>query len=582
MELSVIISAYKFKEYIVQCVDSILSQRADFDFEVIIRDDGSNDGTIELLREKYGSISNVKILDSSTNVGAVENLIILMDAANGKYIAHLDGDDYLTDVNYYQRAVDFLNKKQEYAMYSSGCRYFKDEVFPKDHWIVSAKPYFELKDLLVENYVSFARVFKKTKISKDIFNKILYPDWAFNFEVLKLGKGFCDVNSCVGIYRIHSNGMFSMTSEEEKLKNKKIMQEELSKRYQNLQPKVITIVDSFLHNDNIRKKLSKAVNWMQEDGHEVLLVSNTIVNEDILKNVKFYLYDSRNQLFEKKYNNVDFVDFWKNLSETMDVHDLTYGVQKHGLSVLINLFNSLLYAKRQGYTHFQRFEVDDLFGKKSREYVKKIPNFCATNCKKGLFYFNNENSPPDVSFHYFFCEIDYFLNKIPQIFSEDDYINYINKRYKNQDFKIVEVILYDNLEKDNEIIKKSGKEMNFDFSDTNWNTETSFSNFNGSYGGCTTKIYNVKKLNPVSGLLELKKEYLLFTYSYVDVSRTRTIEVEKLDGEKYRLEHSVTSAGGWVWNSLPVNTKSISVYEKDVCVYTQNTSEQIESYIVFR
>lgn len=243
MELSVIVSSYKFKDYIVQCIDSILSQQTKFDFEVIIRDDASNDGTVELIKQKYGSIPKVKILDSSKNVGAVENLIILMDAANGKYIAHLDGDDYLIDNDYYQRAVDFLNKNKNYAMYSSGCKYLKEEIYPKDHWIVSAKPDFELKDLLVENYASFGRVFKKALMTPDIFKKILYPDWAFNFEILKLGRGFCDVSKCVGIYRIHSEGMFSMTSEQEKLSNKKLMQKELSTRYERLTKKDTNMKD---------------------------------------------------------------------------------------------------------------------------------------------------------------------------------------------------------------------------------------------------------------------------------------------------------------------------------------------------
>jgi glycosyltransferase involved in cell wall biosynthesis len=44
-KLSVIVMCYKHKEYITQCVDSILSQKINYDMEVIIRDDGTNDGT---------------------------------------------------------------------------------------------------------------------------------------------------------------------------------------------------------------------------------------------------------------------------------------------------------------------------------------------------------------------------------------------------------------------------------------------------------------------------------------------------------------------------------------------------------
>ena len=53
MKLSVLLLSYNYKHYIQQCIDSILSQRTDFDFEILVRDDGSNDGTESFVKEKY-------------------------------------------------------------------------------------------------------------------------------------------------------------------------------------------------------------------------------------------------------------------------------------------------------------------------------------------------------------------------------------------------------------------------------------------------------------------------------------------------------------------------------------------------
>lgn len=576
MELSVIVSSYKFKDYIVQCIDSILSQRTNFEFEVIIRDDASDDGTPKLLIEKYKSVSKVRILDSSTNVGAVGNLVILMDATNGKYVAHLDGDDYLTDFHYYQRAVDFLNKNPKYAMYSSGCRYLKDSIFPLDHWIVSAKSDFELKDLLVENYVSFGRVFRNVPITKNIFDNILYPDWAFNFEIMKFGRGFCDTGNCVGLYRLHQNGMFSMTPDEEKTKNKKIMQEELSKRYNNLNRKVITILDSFVYNDAIRNKLKNVTQWMKQDGHEILLVSNTIVDQEILKNVKFYLYDHRNQLFKEKYESGNVVDFWKNISSNFVIHDIVPETQPHGLSVMINLFNAILYAKSQGYTHFQRLEIDALFGEQSRKYIKTIPDLCSEQNKKGLFYYN----PSDISFHYFYSEIDAFLSKIPRITCEQDYVDYLKKYHNNKVFKIVEVFVYENLRRNNdsELLTISGEEMYKHFPDTAWNTETSASSFDKKYNGCITKLYYINEYNENTNAYERKNSYILFTYSYISRSTSRFIRCKKYNGETVEYHHSTESAGGWFMNHLPDGIQSVEVYENDKLLCEENISDCI-SYI---
>ena len=105
------------------------------------------------------------------------------------------------------------------------------------------------------------------------------------------------------------------------MENNNIIKSELKKRYARFQHKVITIVDSFVYNDSIRSKLLNTINWMKEDGHEVLLVSNTMVDKEILKYVKFYLYDSRNQLFQEKYEDVGLVDFWKCFVDGFYIHD---------------------------------------------------------------------------------------------------------------------------------------------------------------------------------------------------------------------------------------------------------------------
>lgn len=582
MKLSVIITSYKFKDYISQCIDSVLSQKTDFGFEVLIRDDGTNDGTFELLNEKYKANTNVRILDSSTNVGAVENLLILLNEASGKYIAHIDGDDYLTDDGYYQRSINYLDENPSYSLYCSGCRYLENGVVsPTNHWIVSAKTDIELKDLLVENYVSFARVFKKTEFKREIFKDVIYPDWIFNFEILKYGKAYCDANHCVGMYRIHQNGMYSMTPNEKKLENKNIIKSELAKRYARFQHKVITIVDSFVYNDSIRSKLLNAINWMKEDGHEILLVSNTTVDKEILKHVKFYLYDSRNQLFQEKYEDVGLVDFWKCFSDGFYIHDVVPVLQKHGLSVMVNLFNALLYAKAQGYTHFQRFEVDDVFGEKSREHIKQVPYLCVNENKQGLFYYNEGHNPPDMSFHYFYCNIDEFLSKVPRLSSEQDYVNYLKQYHNNKKFRIVEVYVHESLKRNNDsgfLIKTDENAMRLDFPDTSWNTETSISSFDHKYGKCTTRLYYINEHNKENNTFHRGPSYIVYTHSYHSGITVRKIVVEKIDGGKYEFTHRTEMANGWAWNEVFSDVKSISVYENDKFLYREHASDCI-SYI---
>jgi len=570
MKLSVIIPCYKFEEYIEECVNSVLNQQVDFEYEIIVRDDGSNDNTYNIIHSKFSHLKNLKLLDNSVNYGVSHNPIILNKECKGEYVFYIDGDDYLTDINYFQRAVSFLDNNKQYVVYSSGCKYKQnDKIFPETHWVCSSLKIVKLKDLLITNYICFGRVYRRLEINTmDKFLNYPYPDWIFNFELLKNGDGYCDNDKCVGIYRFRESCVFSTKTDEEKNVNNEIIKRELERRYVHHVNKTITIIDSFVHNDAIKNKLSNTLNWMKEDGHEVLLVSNTLIDINIINGVKYYLYDSNNNLFSDTYTNLPYLDTWK-LIGNMECHDISYSLQKHGLSVLINLFNSLMYAKNLGYTHFQRFEVDDLYGPNSRKYIKNIPLECFFQNKKGLFYYNDNNNPPDISFHYFYCEIDYFLNKIKKITCELDYKNYLHEIYNNNDFKIVEVFIYDYLKKnkDDEILKKSGgDQMKNDFKDTIWNTETSVSNYDSKYRGCTTRLY------------KYKDEYILLTYNYTPNEIKRFIKVEFTDNTTTYINHTVSCIHAWNFNNLSKNTKKIDVYQNDILLYTEKT-EDVSSYI---
>ena len=52
MKLSIIIVSYNEKEYISEAIESCMSQEGKFDYEIIIGDDGSNDGSLEII-ERY-------------------------------------------------------------------------------------------------------------------------------------------------------------------------------------------------------------------------------------------------------------------------------------------------------------------------------------------------------------------------------------------------------------------------------------------------------------------------------------------------------------------------------------------------
>ena len=59
-KLSVLVTCYNQIKYIEQAIESVLSQKVNFAYEIIVGDDGSSDGSYELLQQRYGKNSNIK------------------------------------------------------------------------------------------------------------------------------------------------------------------------------------------------------------------------------------------------------------------------------------------------------------------------------------------------------------------------------------------------------------------------------------------------------------------------------------------------------------------------------------------
>ena len=95
IKVSIIVPVYNSAEYIGATLDSIINQ--DFNsFEVIVIDDGSTDGSLEIIEEKLSNstISHEIIHQENAGVSSARNRGI--DAASGEYLVFVDSDDYIT------------------------------------------------------------------------------------------------------------------------------------------------------------------------------------------------------------------------------------------------------------------------------------------------------------------------------------------------------------------------------------------------------------------------------------------------------------------------------------------------------
>lgn len=124
--VSVLLLTYNQEAYIAQAIESALMQKTDFDFEILIGDDRSTDGTTAIV-ERYATVHDrIRLINGPHNVGAVANERRLMENARGKYFAFLEGDDFWTDPQKLQKQVDFLEANPDYGLVHSDADYYHE------------------------------------------------------------------------------------------------------------------------------------------------------------------------------------------------------------------------------------------------------------------------------------------------------------------------------------------------------------------------------------------------------------------------------------------------------------------------
>lgn len=115
VEVSVAVITYNMQQYLPQLLESILQQKVNFRYEIIIDDDCSPDGSREMIlayQEKYPNI--IKPSLRGENVGGSKNMYGVFQQCSGKYIAILEGDDWWEDENKLQYQYDFMESHAEY------------------------------------------------------------------------------------------------------------------------------------------------------------------------------------------------------------------------------------------------------------------------------------------------------------------------------------------------------------------------------------------------------------------------------------------------------------------------------------
>ncbi len=116
IDVSVYMLTYYHEKYIRQAIESVLAQKTDYSYEIVISDDYSMDGTRDILREyetRYPGI--VRVNYNESNLGIPANIYKARCMCRGRYIVVLAGDDYWIRDDKIEREVGFLETHPEYV-----------------------------------------------------------------------------------------------------------------------------------------------------------------------------------------------------------------------------------------------------------------------------------------------------------------------------------------------------------------------------------------------------------------------------------------------------------------------------------
>lgn len=211
--VSVAIITYNQKEFLIESIESVLSQTYK-NIEIVIADDGSTDGTPEILKafdQKYPHKFNLQL--SPINQGITKNCNLAYLNCKGKYIAGLGGDDLMLPQKI-EKQVNFMEAHPECSICyhnldvfdseTGKTLYFHNEKFPPKEG--------GIEEMIKYNFAGACSIMiRSEKMPPYGFDERLpiVSDWLFWIDLLSNGGKINYIDKILGKYRVHASSITS-------------------------------------------------------------------------------------------------------------------------------------------------------------------------------------------------------------------------------------------------------------------------------------------------------------------------------------------------------------------------------------
>lgn len=477
--LTVVIPTYNHENYIEQCIDSVLSQKTDFNFNILISDDCSTDNTFNIL-QKYKDIPNVTIHQTPKNIGPTgERMHSLYREISSKYITILDGDDYYVDNYKLQKQVNFLNNNPEYILHSTGYFHVSPEGKQENTVRYSTKEIINSYSEIIEaNFISHGFMFRNI-LNWNTIPSLPYesnPDcrWSDNILLTQLGKAKNE-KWVGGAYRLTPNSQFSSKTEEERISLSEQSKIWNQKYFLQQEKNNSCAVHLHLYLTTQQEKETAFANIknIKSKGFSLIVTSPLPLPSSFYEYVDIFYHTKENQLFNSTYENVETIFYWSLNNKGDKLNFSRKEGQPHGLAVLRAIINGCKIAQLNNISNIIKVEYDDNLGTNTLEYIKNTQDSIYKENYDFFVYKNSyKNQTPDISTHLMFYNVNSMLNLIGNINDEQDYKSYLTKLKKTNQYLILEQFLFYCLKHFASNFNICFSDFDLNQTDTLWNTHT--------------------------------------------------------------------------------------------------------------
>ncbi len=211
--VSICMITYNQGKFIEQAIRSVLCQKTNFDFQLVVADDCSIDNTKDILNSlKFEFPDNLIVKLSHVNNGVHKNFASALNQCNGEYIALCDGDDYWTDPNKLQTQFDLMEANPDCAIcfHNMEVQYESNEK-PSHKSNRNQKEVTDITHLCAENYIYTASSFLR-RIAMPAHPAWFASAMPLDYPIFVLAArngNIRYIDKTMGVYRIHGGGIWN-------------------------------------------------------------------------------------------------------------------------------------------------------------------------------------------------------------------------------------------------------------------------------------------------------------------------------------------------------------------------------------